>query len=124
MKLIVLRNNLKLGLDAVGRAIGSSLNLPVLGNVLIKTSDSNVRISATNLELAVTKTISGQVLEEGSVTVPYNIFAGIVNNIASERINLEAKNNNLELQTDNYTASIQGIGEGEFPIIPKINESK
>lgn len=122
MKLIVLRNNLKNGLDTAGRAIGSNLNLPVLGNILIKTDVGGIFVSATNLECAITKKIPGKVMEEGSITVPYNTLSSIVNNSTSERISIEVRDKNLYLETDNYKATIQGIAEEEFPIIPLIQE--
>jgi DNA polymerase III subunit beta len=125
VKTVILKNNLKNGLDGVGRAIGSNLNLPVLGGVLVKASGSQIQISATNLELAITKSVFGKVVEEGGVVVPYGIFASTINNISSERINLEkTKQGNLEIKTDNYSATIQTINEKEFPIIPKIENKK
>lgn len=124
MKLIILKNNLKLGLDSVGRAVGSNANLPIISNVLIKTSENKVKIIATNLEIAVVSTVSGKVIEEGSVSVPYDVLINIVNNLTSERINLEVKNNNLVINTDNYEALVQGIAESEYPIIPKIKDEK
>lgn len=124
MKLIILKNNLKSGLDSVGRAIGSNLNLPILGNVLIKTLNNQIKLSTTNLELAITKNVFGKVVEDGGITVPYGVLANIINNINSERINLESKQNNLLIKTDNYEATIQGISENEFPIIPKIKEGR
>lgn len=124
MKLIILRNHLKSGLDAVGRAATSNINLPVLGNTLIKTLSNQIKLSATNLEIAITKTVHGKIIEDGSITVPYSVLSNIVNNTISERINLETKENNLIIKTDNYEAKISGIGEGEFPIIPKIKEGK
>ena len=124
MKLIILRSHLKSGLDAVGRATVSNLNLPVLGNVLIKTVSNQIKLSATNLEIAVTKAVYGKIIEDGSVTVPYAVLSNIVNNTTSDRINLETKQNNLVIKTDNYEAKISGIGEGEFPIVPKVKESK
>ncbi|MBI2592880.1 MAG: DNA polymerase III subunit beta [Candidatus Colwellbacteria bacterium] len=124
MKLIVLRDNLKVGLDTVSRAVGGNANLPVLGNVLLKTTSNQIRLSATNLELAITKTVPGKVIEDGSVTVPFGILSSIINNIASERVNLEVKDTNLTLQTDNYNALIQGTAESDFPIIPKVKKDK
>ena len=124
MKLIILKNHLKVGLDAVGRATVSNLNLPILGNVLIKTINNQIKLSATNLEIAITKTVYGKIIEDGSVTIPYNVLSNIVNNTTSERINLETKQNNLIIKTDNYEAKLAGIGESEFPIIPKVKEGK
>jgi len=125
MKLIVLKNNLRDGLDSVGKAIGSSVNLQVLGNVLIKTEGNQIKLSSTNLELAITKNVFGKVVEEGSVTVPYSTISSLVSNLTSERINLsKTETNGLDIQTDNYQATIQGIDEKEFPIIPKIKKDK
>jgi len=124
MKLIILKSHLKVGLDSVGRATVSNLNLPVLGNILIKTINNQIKLSATNLEIAITKTVYGKIIEDGSITVPYIVLSNIVNNTTSERINLETKQNNLIIKTDNYEAKIAGIGENEFPIIPNIKEGK
>lgn len=124
MKLIILRSNLKSGLDAVGRATVSNLNLPILGNVLIKALNNQIKLSTTNLEIAVTKTIYGKILEDGSATVPYSIISNIINNTASERVNLESKHNNLVITTDNYEAKLSGIAESEFPIVPKVEDGK
>lgn len=123
MKLVLLKNNLKNGLDLVGRAIGSNLNLPVLGSVLIRANGSQIQLSATNLELAIVRDVFGKVIEEGSVVIPYSTISSIVNNVASERVHLEkTKQGNLEFKTDNYTATIQGLDEKEFPIMPKIEK--
>jgi DNA polymerase-3 subunit beta len=125
MKLIILKNNLKVGLDIVGRAVGSHLNLPVLGNVLIKAANNQIRLSATNLELAISKNIFGKIVEEGSLTIPYATISSIVNNLTSERVDLETnKQNGLIIKTDNYQAVIQGIPEEDFPIIPKVEKQE
>jgi|SRR3989344_3848478 len=124
MKLIVLKNNLRDGLNAVEKATVENSNLPVLKNVLLKTFNNKIQLTATNLEIAITKYISGKIIEEGNITVPISTFASITNNINNEKINLEIKNNNLYFKTDNYEAIIQGLPEEEFPIIPKIENTK
>lgn len=124
MKLIILKNNLKKGLEFVSKAIGNNANLPIISNVLIKTAENKIKIIATNLEIAVVATITGKVIEDGSLSVPYDVLLNIVNNLSSERISLEVKNNNLAVNADNYDALIQGISESEYPIIPKIKDEK
>ncbi len=124
MKLIVLNNNLKEGLITIARSVGEGSNLPILKNVLLKTFNNKIKISATNLELAITHFISGKIIEEGGITVPFSILNGIVNSCDSERVTLEVTQNILHFKTDNYEAHIQGINEEEFPIIPKIENDK
>ncbi len=126
MKIIILKNNLKVGLEAISRVVGENTNttLPILKNFLIETIDNKIKLSATNLELAITSFIPGKVVEKGGLTIPFNIFNSIINNLQTERINLEVKDNNLIIKTDNYQAKIQGTKKEEFPIIPQINKNK
>ncbi len=122
MKLIALKNNLKIGMDYLNKVVVPNPSLPVLNNVLLKSNDGEIKMMATNLELAITARVPGKVTENGSLSVPYGIFSGIINNLATERVSLDSSGNNLEIKTDNYNASVQGIGEEEFPIFPKIKE--
>jgi len=123
MKLIVLKNNLRDGLNAVEKTASENTNLPILKNVLIKTFNNKIQLTATNLELAVIKLISGKIIEEGSITIPLTALSHITQNINSEKINLEVENNVLLFKTDNYQANLQGLPEEEFPIIPKIENT-
>jgi len=120
MKLIILKNNLKEGLSAVERATTDSSNLPILKNILCKTDAKTIRLSATNLEIGVHKFVSGKVIEEGEITIPFAPFYNIISNTDSERVSLETEDNNLYIKTDNYQAKIQGMNSEEFPIIPSI----
>lgn len=126
MKIIILKNHLKTGLDAISKIgnDGSLATLPILKNFLIETIDNKIKLSITNLELATTIFIPGKIIENGSLTIPFNIFNSIINNIQNERINLENKDDKLIIKTDNYQAKIQGIKKEEFPIIPKINKNQ
>ncbi|OGY67032.1 MAG: DNA polymerase III subunit beta [Candidatus Harrisonbacteria bacterium RIFCSPLOWO2_02_FULL_45_10c] len=124
MKLIVLKNNLRDGLAAVQRASAENISLPILKNVLIKTFNNKIQLSATNLELAITQFVSGKIIEDGSITIPLETLLTITNNIANDRIAIEVENNTLHFKTDNYEAIIQGLPEEEFPIIPKIENTK
>lgn len=124
MKIVILKNNLKDGLNIISRAISENANLPVLKNILLKTFNNKIKLVATNLEIAITQLVSGKIIEEGGVTIPFSVLNGIVNNSDSERINLDVIGNNLIFKTDNYEATIQGLEEENFPIIPKIKNTE
>jgi DNA polymerase-3 subunit beta len=125
MKILILKNHLKEGLDSLSKIGGenSLMALPILKNFLMETVDNKIKLSMTNLEIAITTLIPAKVIEKGELTIPFGVFNSIVNNIQSERIDLEVQNNNLIIKTDNYEAKIQGIKKEEFPIIPKIGEN-
>lgn len=122
MKLILLKDNLKEALQKVERVVSDQNTLPILKNVLIKTDQNKVILSATNLEIAVTSTSLGKILESGAITVPFAPFASIIQNCDSERIQFESEGKTLKVKTDNYEAKLQGIGAEEFPIIPSIEK--
>lgn len=123
MKIIALKNNLKDGVDAVSKVISdSSSSLPILKNILFDVDDGKIKACATNLEIAITAYIPGKIIENGGLTLPSQVFQSVLNNLQTERINLESNNERIIIETDNYDAKIQGIKKDEFPIIPKIKE--
>src|SRR3989344_7576782 len=125
MKLIVIKSNLKDGLFIIERAGGEHLNLPILKNFLFEAYNNKIKITATNLEIGVSYSINGKIIEEGKITTPLSIFSNIINNLPTERLNLEEKDGGLIIKTDNYEAIIQGMPHKDFPIIPTIkNQSE
>lgn len=121
MKIIVLKKNLKDGIRSVEKTTHESSHLPILKNFLIEAEDNKIKLSSTNLEIATTSFISGKIINNGAVTIPLSIFASIINNLQTERIDIEVEKNKLLIKTDNYSAEINGIKKDEFPIIPTIN---
>lgn len=124
MELIVLKTNLKEGLNVLGKIGFENSTLPILKNFLIETNENKIKLSSTNLEIAVISYIPAKIIKDGELTVPSNIISSIINNLQNERVNLEIKDNNLIIKTENYNAKIQGIKKEEFPIIPKIENNK
>ena len=120
MKFVSIRSNIKDAIGAIQHATGENANLPILRNVIINTGDGGISITATNLELAITVTISGKVIENGKVTVPANLLGNLLGNLQSDRLNFESRGDNLEIKTDNYNAVLQGLPADDFPITPKI----
>lgn len=120
MKVVVIKNNLREGIVAVERAAGENANLPILKNVLLETGENKLRMTATNLEIAASFSVSGKIIENGRITVPLSVLSGLIANISSERIELESKKNILEIKTDNYQATVHGISGDEFPLIPRV----
>ncbi len=124
MKVIVIRSNLKDGVNIAERAVGENLNLPILKNILFEAEGNKIKITATNLEIAITAFISGKVIENGKFTVSAGVLSNLIGNIQSDRLNIEDKKGKLEIKTDNYEAWVQGMPANDFPITPKIKEGK
>ncbi|MCI0842048.1 MAG: DNA polymerase III subunit beta, partial [Chloroflexi bacterium] len=78
MRLSCLQENLARGLSTVQRAVNTRTTLPITQNVLISTDQSQLKLSATNLEIAITTWIGAQVEEEGSITIPARLLTEFV----------------------------------------------
>jgi DNA polymerase-3 subunit beta len=113
---------MKDAINAVQRAAGENTNLPILKNIIIAAGDQGIFITATNLEFAITAVISGKVIEAGKITIPASLIANLIGNLQSDRLNFESRGDNLEIKTDNYTATLQGLPADDFPITPKITD--
>lgn len=120
MEVVVIRNNLKDGLGIIQGAVGDNLKLPVLKYALLEAEADRVRLTATNLEIAMTSVVLGKVIEKGRAGIPVSTLLALINNIQTERISLQKKGGQINLKTDNYEALIQTIAPEEFPIIPKL----
>ena len=53
MKVEILKENFKNGLNIVEKIVGKNLSLPILDNVLINTEDNFLSLSSTDLETAI-----------------------------------------------------------------------
>lgn len=125
MKLQVTQENLHKALTNVARVAISSKNpLPILNNVLLRTVDNRLTISATNLEIAITEKIGAKVLNEGSVTVPARLFQEYIASLPDGTIDLQVKDNKLSISTDGYKSTINGIASDDFPVIPTIENKE
>ncbi len=123
MKAIILKGNLKAALDAVSRMVGDGHPLPILKNILIRAEGGDLKVCSTNLEAAIIKSVPGKIIEEGSVTIPFSVLNSIVNNIQSEKLEIESKKSGISIRADNYEASIQGMSADDYPIIPHVDEN-
>ncbi len=120
MKFIIIRDNLRDGLFIVERVETENLNLPILKNILVEADQNRIRLVSTNLEVAITHSTSGKVIEPGKFTVPAKLFSSVMRNIESERLNIETRGTTLRVSTDDYEAGIQGLPADDFPPTPKV----
>jgi len=114
------KNKLKEGVAKIERVVSKQTTLPVLGNILIKSSKGQLLLMATNLELAIKVNISAKIEEEGSVTLPPRILSGFLNNINDDVINCKSKDEKFYINSKNHNIQIKTLSAKDFPIIPEM----
>jgi DNA polymerase-3 subunit beta len=120
VKLSVMQENLARGLQVVSRAVSARSTLPVLNNVLLRTEDGGLKLTATNLEIGMTYWVPGKIDTDGAMTVPARLLADIVAGLPSnERVDLELQaKETLHIKAGRFETHIKGIDAEEFPAIP------
>ncbi len=124
MKLSVMQENLARGLQVVSRVVSTRSTLPVLNNVLLRTEDGGLKLTATNLEIGMTYWVPGKVDTGGAMTVPARLLTDIVAGLpANERVELELQaQETLHIQAGRFETRVKGIDAEEFPAIPTAGE--
>ena len=124
MRLSCLQENLNKGLATVGRAVATRTTLPITQNVLLSTDQAMLKLSATNLEIAITTWIGAMVEEEGSVTVPARLLTEFVASLPAERIDvaMEPGTKTLQLNCARSEGRVIGTDAEEFPPIPSVED--
>ncbi len=122
MKLQVTQENLSKALSSVARIANTRNALPILGNVLLKTVDNRLSVSATNLDIAITHYIGSKVAAEGAITVPARLMQDFVASLPSGIINLELDESKLHITADQYKSTINGVPADDFPVMPAITD--
>ncbi len=122
MRLTCLQENLSQGLNTVGRAVATRTTLPITNNVLLATDQSRLRLTATNLEMAISCWIGAKVEEEGAITIPARLLTEFINSLPNDKIdiNLSPRTKTLELKCTRFEARISGVDAQDFPPIPKV----
>jgi DNA polymerase-3 subunit beta len=121
MKVHIKQQQLAHAVSMVSRAVSPRSTLPVLSNILIKTDNGRLRLSATNLELGITCWIGARIEGEGAITVPSRTFTDLVGNLPSDQVVLTLDNSTqtLNVRCGTSETNIKGIDAEEFPPIPQ-----
>lgn len=122
MKVTCLQENLARGLGIVGRAVAMRSTLPITSNVLISTEHGRIKLAATNLDIALSCWIGGQIDEEGAITVPSRLLTDFVNSLPPEKISLTLapRSKQVKLVCARNEATIGGMDAEDFPTIPAV----
>lgn len=124
MDLKLTQENLNKALSIVARVASGRSTLPILSNILLKTNANRLQLSATNLDIAITEFVGAKIAKEGSITVPARLMQDFISNLPSGTVSLTQRENRLDIKTDNYNSTLNGISAEDFPVMPLITKGK
>jgi DNA polymerase-3 subunit beta len=122
MKFSTLKENLKEGLNLVSHIAGKNQNLPILNNVMIDAKEGDIKLITTNLEIGIVHTIRGKIEKEGEFTVGAKMVSDYINLLPNKQINITKKEENIQVECENYKTKIKGQVADDFPLIPTVDK--
>ena len=119
MKFNVNQKDLQEALSYCQGVIEKRSTLPILSNVLLDVNNSNLTITATDLDLIFIHKINNvEIFEEGKTTTTSSIMFDIVRKFSSDKkINLSMNNDSkLQLESEKSIFNLNCINYSEFPL--------
>lgn len=119
MKFTCTKENLMNGITAVAPITGKHAHLPILNNVLIQATPTQITLTGSNLEATLVATVRGKIEQEGSYTIPARTIADYVALLQNEsNVECELVGSELSVRAGKQKAKIKGSLASEFPTTP------
>src|SRR3954465_9314325 len=126
MKFTISREKLQEGLAAVAATVPAKTTLPVLANILIETTEKGIRLSGTDLDIAVSTEVSADVDAQGAITIPAKKLSEIARELPPSPVKMASSGEQrVTLDCGRSHFKILGLPRDEFPSFPTVrfNES-
>ncbi len=125
MHLTCTQGQLSKCLGIVGRAVAPRSTLPVTGHVLLTTDEGRLKLSATNLDIAIVSWLGAEIEDAGSISVPARLFTDLVNSLPNDRVELDLnrRTQTLRVKGARFEAHVKGLDASEFPRIDPVSET-
>src|SRR5262245_32673980 len=115
VKIVVDQARLSQKLQAVSAVVPTKTTLTVLSNILFTAEGSELKLTATDLDLSMTTTLPAKVEEAGSACVPAKRIGEIVRSLPPLEVKITVKNNSVRIQCGKSDFKIMGADAEEFP---------
>ena len=125
MRFTISREKLQEGLAAVASAVPTKTTLPVLANLLVQTTEKGIRISGTDLDIAVSTEVTADVEAAGAITIPARKLAEIARELPPAPAKISAAGDQrITLECGRSKFKLLGLPKSEFPNFPAVKFEK
>ncbi|MFI5255693.1 MAG: DNA polymerase III subunit beta [Gemmatimonadales bacterium] len=121
MRFTISREKLQEGLSAVAASIPAKTTLPVLANILVETTERGIRLSGTDLDIAVSTEVLADVETMGAITIPAKKLTEIARELPPSAVKMAAAGEQrVTLDCGRSHFKILGLPRDEFPSFPVV----
>ena len=118
MELVVRKNELLRELQLFQGIVERKNTIPILANVLIEAKGDEVRMLATDLEVALRSRCQASVAKSGSLTLPAKKLYEIVKALPETDVRIEEDKNGVKVAADRFDSRMQTLPREDFPTLP------
>lgn len=116
MKFIVSSSQLLKQLQILGGVINTNNTLPILDNFLFELSNTQLKISASDLETTMSTAIDVEADETGAIAVPARLLLDILKTFPDQPLTFKVEDNNtIEISSDSGKYALAYADGAEFP---------
>lgn len=122
MKIIINKSTLLNGINIVNKAIPSNTTMEILKYIKISAINSEIKLLANDMDMAIETSIEGEVVESGEIAVDANKINSVLRSLPDNDLIIETNDNNeiiITYNTDKKSNSkINYLNTDEFPELP------
>lgn len=121
MRFTISREKLQEGLGAVASSVPGKTTLPVLANLLLETTERGIRLSGTDLDIAVSTEVVADVETPGAITIPAKKLQEIARELPPAPVKMAAAGEQrITLECGRSRFKLLGLPKDEFPAFPAV----
>ena len=121
MELVVRKNELLRELQLFQGIVERKNTIPILANVLIEAKGEELRMLATDLEVALRSRCQAAVAKSGSLTLPAKKLYEIVKALPETDVRIEQDRNGVKVAADRFDSRMQTLPREDFPTLPDVS---
>ena len=118
MELVVRKNELLRELALFQGIVERKNTIPILANVLFEAKGDEVRMLATDLEVALRSRCQASVAKGGSLTLPAKKLYEIIKALPETDVRIAADKNGVKVAADRFDSHMQTLPREDFPTLP------
>src|SRR5919106_358028 len=119
MELVVRKTELLRELQLFQGIVERKNTIPILANVLLEAKGDEVRMLATDLEVALRSRCHASVAKGGSLTLPAKKLYEIVKSLPETDVRIEEDKNGVKVAADRFDSRMQTLPREDFPTLPE-----
>jgi DNA polymerase III subunit beta len=121
MELVVRKNDLLRELQLFQGIVERKNTIPILANVLLEANGNEVRLLATDLEVALRSKCEAAVSKGGALTLPAKKLYEIVKALPETDVRIQEDKNGVKVAADRFDSRMQTLPREDFPTLPDVS---